>query len=374
MSASGIYDCVVIGAGIAGASVAYELSQDASVLLLEMESAPGYHTTGRSAAVLAPSYGPAPIRALTRASVPFFESPPEGFCDDPLVSPHEVIMLARKDQMGSLERFFEGAGSEADLTRLNAGELRARHPLLRQGYGEAGALDPSTHVMDVDLLHRGFLRGFKARGGSLAVGSEVTSLSRSNGVWDVQAGEVFRGSVVVNASGAWADHVGALAGAERIGLVPKRRTALIVEGPWGVDVARLPMIVDIDEQFYMKPEAGKLLISPANEDPVEPHDVQPEEMDVALCVDRITRAFDLEVRRIEHSWAGLRSFVADKSPVVGYSELVEGFFWLAGQGGYGIQSAPGLSRLGAALARGEDVPEDLVAEGVRVEDLAVGRG
>jgi len=132
--------------------------------------------------------------------------------------------------------------------------------------------------------------------------------------------------------------------------------------------------VDIDEQFYMKPEAGKLLISPANEDPVEPHDVQPEEMDVALCVDRITRAFDLEVRRIEHSWAGLRSFVADKSPVVGFSESVEGFFWLAGQGGYGIQSAPGLSRLGAALARGEDVPEDLVAEGVRVEDLAVGRG
>lgn len=359
------FDFGVIGAGIAGASVAAELADFGSVVLLEMEDQPGYHTTGRSAAVFSPGYGPPPIRALTRASADFFHNPPEGFSDVPLLTPLDVIMVARHGQETVLETFLSEVSIEGDIIKLSADAIYQRHPLIRHGYAVGGALDTAGSSIDVHALHRGYLKAFKNAGGALITQAEVRSLERRNQIWQIDtAAGSFSTPVVINASGAWANKVGELARAEPIGLIPKRRTALIIDAPESVDVDRLPLVVDIEEEFYMKGDAGRLLISPANEDPMEPCDVQPEEIDIALCVDRIERAFDIQVGRVSNKWAGLRSFVGDKSPVVGYSQSAEGFFWLAGQGGYGIQSSPALSRYAASLALGNEVPSDILKMGL----------
>ena len=368
------YDFAVVGAGIAGASIASELARKARVVLLEMEHIAGYHTTGRSAAMFAPSYGPAPIRALTRASSEFFYEPPEGFCEGPLLAPRGTLLIARADQMASLNALYEELKEEGEAIVLDAAALETAYPLLAPGYAAAAILDRSGSDIDVAKLHQGYLRATTQRGGTIALEHKVTEITRGADVWSLKTGaEVVEADTIVNASGAWAEELGRMVGAETVGLVPKRRTALTVPRPDGYQVGDYPLIVDIDEQFYLKPETGALLISPANEDPVAPCDVQPEEMDVAVCVDRIERAFNLDVRRVESSWAGLRSFVADKSPVIGFSKQAPKFFWLVGQGGYGIQSAPAAARLGAALATGADVPADIVATGLRVSDLAPDR-
>jgi len=365
------YDIIVIGAGMAGASAAAELAREARVLMLEMESQPGYHTTGRSAAMFAPTYGPQPIRALTRASEAFFHTPGDGFANAPLVSPRGVLMIARKDQMAALDTLIDQIKTEGTVERLNPAETLAMNPLLRPGYAAGAMLDRDTADIDVNALHQGYLRTFATRHGKLATKAEVLSLTQNGGTWTVQtAAGSFCAPVVVNAAGAWADQIGHAAGAEKIGLVPKRRTALIIPAPDGIDPRAIPLSVDIDEQFYLKPDAGRLLISPANEDPDQPSDVQPDEMDIAICIDRIERAFDLKVARIENRWAGLRSFVADKAPVIGYSQIAEGFFWLAGQGGYGIQTAPAISRLVGAMVYGRSVPADITQTGFAVSSVA----
>lgn len=350
---------------MAGASVASELAREGQVLLLEMESQPGYHTTGRSAAVFAPIYGPLPIRALTRASEAFFRAPPDGFTDHALFSPRAILMPAREDQISQLTAMLSDLSGDAQVERLDARQIQEVQPLLRAGYAAAGMLDLNGQDIDVHALHRGFLNAYSLLGGSLITNAAVTDMKRTGGCWRLNVGdEVYSAPIVVNAAGAWADLVGTMAGAETIGLVPKRRTALMIAAPAGRDTRALPITVDIDEQFYLKPDAGRLLISPANEDPEMPSDVQPDEMDIAICIDRIERAFDLNVRRIEHKWAGLRSFVADKAPVAGLSDQAEGFVWLAGQGGYGIQTAPALARFGAALALGQPVPQDILDQGL----------
>ncbi len=369
-------DFVVIGAGIAGASVAAELvgGGQARVVLLEMESRPGYHTTGRSAAIFAPTYGPPPIRALTRASAAFFREPPQGFADHPLLSRRAILMLARADQTGQLDALIDEVSANAEVTRLSAEALLAAHPLLRPGYAVAGMLDRGGYDIDVDALLQGFLRRFRSAGGRLIGDARVTQLGQTADGWRVQSdGGVFEAPVVINAAGAWAGELGQLAGAGDIGLVPRRRTAVIVDAPEGIETAGLPLSVDVDEKFYLKPESGRLLISPADETPSPPCDAQPEEIDIAIAVDRVTRAFDLSVRRIGNKWAGLRSFVADKVPVVGFSNRAAGFFWLAGQGGYGIQTAPALARLAAAMARRGGVPSDIADEGLHVADLSPAR-
>jgi len=360
-------DLVIIGAGIAGASVAFQLAGQSRVILLEMEQQPGYHTTGRSAAVFAPTYGPDPVRALTRASRAFFNAPPAGFCDLPLLTRRNILMIAREDQRTIYEAMLAEALAEADadgpVQALDAAGLRAHQPLLREGYASLGYLDQSASDIDVGALHQGFLRGFARLGGTLVTKAEVTALRHTKGVWHLttRAG-AFEAGVIVNAAGAWADKIAELAHVAPIALTPKRRTALIVAAPEGVKVDALPLTIDINEEFYLKPDAGRLLISPADETPSAPRDAQPDEMDVAICVDRIETAFDLAIGRIANKWAGLRSFVADKSPVVGFAPECDGFFWLAGQGGYGIQTAPALSRLAAALVEGEDVPDDILAQ------------
>ncbi len=357
-------DVIVIGAGIAGSSVASELSLDASVILLEAEGQPGYHTTGRSAAIFAPIYGPKPIRVLTRASEIFFKEPPDGFTPQALLSARGILMLAREDQEFSLQTLQGELSAEGSIHELDARQLMEIQPLLRDNYATTGLLDPSGQDIDVHALHQGYLRQFKANSGELISDAEASTLRRVGRKWEFHTpvGQ-FEAPIVVNAAGAWADKVGALAGAEIIGLVPKRRSALIVDAPAEIVTEQLPLTLDIDEQFYLKPEASRLLISPANEDPEEPCDVQATEMDVALCVDRIERAFKIQVRNIESRWAGLRSFVADKSPVAGFSNKVEGFYWLAGQGGYGIQSAPALSRFAASQILNKELPRNIVAAG-----------
>lgn len=364
-------DVVVIGAGIAGASVAAELAGSVSVALLEMEAQPGYHTTGRSAAVFAPSYGPFAVRALTRASRGFFDNPPDEFTGTPLLSPRQILMIARPDQNEALRSLVAVASKETKVELLDAASLRDCQTLLRPDYASAGMLDVGGQDIDVAGLHQGYLRQFKKRGGTLLTDTTVEGLSRSAEGWIVQTrmGSIFANSVV-NAAGAWADKLGQLAGAETIGLIPKRRTAMVIAEPIGFAQRDGPITIDVDEQFYLKPDAGRLLISPADETPTEPQDAQPEEIDVAICADRIMTAFTLDIRRIESKWAGLRSFVADKEPVIGFSTVAPGFFWMAGQGGYGIQSAPAAAKLAAALVQGLAIPSHIKAEGFKAANVA----
>ncbi len=357
------FDVIVIGAGIAGASVAYELSAARRVLVLERESAPGYHTTGRSAAMFLRSYGEAPVRALAAASRDHLFAPPEGFAEAPLISPRPFMFVARADQMASLEAML--AEQPEVLEAIDSARACEAVPVLRPDYVAAAAIEPDSVELDVHGLHHGYLRGLKARGGRLVLDAEVTAIARRDGTWRVatRAGD-FAAPVLVDAAGAWADEIARLAGAAPVGLVPKRRTVVVFDPPEGVDPTPWPMVVDVDEQFYFRADAGRILASPADETPMPPCDVQPEEIDIAIAIDRIERATTLTVRRPSHRWAGLRSFVADHLPVIGYDDRCEGFFWLAGQGGIGIMTAPAAARLAAALVLGEETPADIADAGV----------
>jgi D-arginine dehydrogenase len=366
---------IVTGAGIAGASAAYELAKAAPVIILERESQPGYHTTGRSAAVFSEIYGNATIRAVTIRSRDFFASPPNSFAEHPLWSPRPTLMVARTGQMGRLRvAYQEWARLVPSIQLLEGDSARRATPMLKPDYVAGAVIDAGACDLDVNEIHRGFLRGAAQAGAKLVCNAEVSALVRESAGWRVQtkAGE-FTGGVVVNAGGAWGDEIGVLAGAHPVGLVPKRRTAVLFDPAPAVDVRDWPIIIDADEQFYFKPDAGKLLGSPADETASPPCDAQPEELDVAVAIDRIEQASNFRVQRVLRKWAGLRSFVADKSPVVGFDPEVPGFFWLVAQGGYGIQTAPGLGRIAAALACSAEIPEDLRQLGVAVNDLSPAR-
>jgi D-arginine dehydrogenase len=366
---------IVIGAGIAGASAAYELAKVAPVIILERESQPGYHTTGRSAAVFSEIYGNATIRAVTIRSRSFFASPPKGFADHPLWAPRQTLMVARADQMERLRLAYEEwARLVPSIQLLEGNSARNVTPMLKPEYVAGAVVDAGASDLDVNEIHRGFLRGAARAGAKLVCNAEVSALGRDGAGWRVQtkAGE-FAGRVVVNAAGAWGDEIGVLAGARPVGLVPKRRTAVLFDPAPAADVRVWPIIIDVDEQFYFKPDAGRLLGSPADETASPPCDAQPEETDVAIAVDRIEQAVNFRVQRVLRKWAGLRSFVADKSPVVGFDPELPGFFWLVAQGGYGIQTAPALGRIAAALACGAEIPEDLRQLGVAAENLSPAR-
>jgi D-arginine dehydrogenase len=367
------YDLLIIGSGIAGAGAAYELADGARVLLLEREDVHGHHTTGRSAALYIETYGNAVIRSLTRASRAFFEAPPQGFCDYPLLTPRGCLNIARPDQ---LEALAAATAQASDVgVPLTRDAVLGLVPVLRPDYVAAGLLEPAAMDADVAALHQGFLKGARARGVEIRTGCEVTAIARQAGGFRVTcaSGETFEAAVVVNAAGAWADRIAALAGAAPVGLQALRRTALIVDAPAGVETRAWPAVIDVDEQFYFKPDAGRLLASPGDETPSEPCDAWADEMDVAICVERIQAAADIPVRRIVRAWAGLRSFVADRSPVIGFDPGVPGFFWLAGQGGYGVQTAPAAARAAAALVRGRPIPADIAEEGVTADKLSPAR-
>ena len=375
MNVSETCDVLAIGAGIAGASAAYALSASTKVILLEQESQPGYHTTGRSAALFTETYGNQTIRTLTTAGRAFFEAPPEDFGGHPLLTPRGTLFIARKDQIGALEAMLgQTPASSTPAHRIDTAAAIALNPALNPDYVAAAIYELGAENIDVHAVHGGFLRGLRRRGGRLATGAEVHTLSRQDGVWvaDTRAGR-FTAPIVVNAAGAWCDVIAGLAGVRPCGLVPKRRTAFTFDPPHGVDISAWPATIDIDEQFYFKPEAGRILGSPADETPSPPCDAQPEELDLAIGIDRIEQATNLTVRHLVNKWAGLRSFVADKTPVVGFDPEAEGFFWLAGQGGYGIQTSPALSRVAAGLITIGDLPPDLIARGLDKAMLAPNR-
>jgi D-arginine dehydrogenase len=365
------HDIVVIGAGMAGASIAAHLAKHASVRLLEMETRPGYHSTGRSAAIFSEAYGNDTVRALTRASRAFLYSPDPEFTTAQLIKPRAILLVARTSQAEALSRFIASGVPGDGIEAKSAEEAQALHPLLRSDDLWGGAYIKNAGDIEVHELHQGYLRLFTSRGGALTTEAQVIHLERNHGRWSVTSTrETFRAGVVVNAAGPWAGEVGVLAGAINVGLQPRKRTACLIKPPPGHMVQEWPMLVDADEEFYLKPDAGMLLLSPADETICDPCDVQPDALDIALAVDRIERATTLEVTRVTHKWAGIRSFVADRSPVVGFDPYQPEFFWHAALGGYGIQTAPALSRAGAALVMGKPIEEDLLSFGITESELS----
>ena len=366
------YDFLIIGAGIAGVSLAYELATQARVCVLEAEERPGTQATARSAALFAPSYGGPEFRALTRASRKFFLDPPAGFSETKLLAPRGCMYIARGDQTTRLESMVAGIRrSGGTMATIAAEDARARVPLLRQSYVAAAAFDSDAMDIEVDALLQGFLRAARAAGAFFKTSSRPLSFQRQSGVWRVSVDSAeLSAAILINAAGAWADQVGMACGAREMGFQPLRRTALLVDPPPGINVAGWPAVIDVDEEFYFKPDAGRLLLSPADETPDVPRDAYPEDLDVAIAVDRVQAALDLDVQRVSHSWAGLRTFSKDRAPVIGFDGDVPGLFWCAGQGGYGIQTAPALARFAAALARGESVPADILAQDLSAARLA----
>ncbi|HEB89187.1 MAG TPA: FAD-binding oxidoreductase [Deltaproteobacteria bacterium] len=369
------FDFIVIGGGIAGASVAWELQRSGSTLLLEREPLPGHHTTGRSAAFLVDSYAGPVVGKLTRAGRSFFETPPEGFTEAPLVTPNAVLWIGRDDQRESLEKALRtGREAGAGMEPVTLAEARKLCPVLREEYVAGAIVEPSALHIDVAGLLESFLRAFRRLGGRVETKSGVERLERKGDSWEVDAGgRMLRARVIVNAAGAWCDEVGRLAGARSIGLRPLRRTAITFDGPPGVDTRTWPLVMDADEDFYFKPEGAQLLASPCDETPSPPCDASPDDYDVALAADAVQRATTLEIRHIRNRWAGLRSFVADRSPVIGMEPECEGFFWLAGQGGFGIMTSPAAARAAAGLIVNGVLPDDLSKTGLTAEMLSPAR-
>lgn len=368
-------DFVVIGAGIAGASVAHWLAPHGRVTVLESEPQPGYHSTGRSAALYMASYGSAQVRALTRASLAFFESPPAGFSEHPLLSPRGAMMVATEAQMPALEAHWAMLKPlNPQAVRLTGAQACERVPALRPEQVAGAVYEPDAADMDVHAIHGGFLRGVRQHGGEIVCDAAVDTLRRVDGLWQVHAaGRCWQAPVVINAAGAWADVVGQMAGARSIGLVPKRRSAFVFQAPKGLAVVGWPLVFGAAEDWYVKPDAGLLLGSPANADPVPPQDVQPEELDIAMAIHRIGEMTTLEVARPIRTWAGLRSFVDDGGLVGGFDSQIPGFFWVAAQGGYGIQTSPAMGEACAALAQGLPIPPHIAAEGVNAVQLGPAR-
>lgn len=365
-------DFLIIGGGIAGASAGYWLAAHGRVILLERESQPGYHATGRSAAQFMESYGTPQVRALTRASRAFLETPPPGFSDYPLLSNRGAMMVATPGQEALLSEQWDILRAISPRAQLldRAGAC-ALLPVLRADQVLGAVFEPDAADMDVHALHQGYLRGLRHGGGAVVCNAGVTALHRSQGLWQVQAGGVsYQAPVVLNAAGAWVDVVASLAGVQGIALQPRRRSAFLFAPPAGLSTAHWPLTISISEDWYFKPDAGMLMGSPANTDPVAAQDIQPEELDIALAIHRIEAMTTLKIQRPIRTWAGLRSFVADGDLVGGFDPRAPGFFWVAAQGGYGIQTSAAMGEACAALVCGRPLPERIAAFGLTRQMLA----
>ena len=366
------YDYIILGGGIGGASIAYRLAGGGRVALLEQEAQPGYHTTGRSVAVHTDSYGPDVVRKLAQASYDFIVNPPEGFSEVPLQHPLGIVFVATEEQKNDLLTFLEMVQQlSPDIHEISIDKVVELVPVMKRDLLAAAFFDEQTIGMDVNAIHQGYLRGMKKGGGELICDAEVQGLKRDGGIWQVEsAAGKFGAPVIINAAGAWADCVAEMAGTRKIDIMPKRRTCVTFPAPPGMDVSAWPGIMDAHENYYFKPDAGAIVGSLGDETPDVPCDVQPDEMDVALTVDRIETATTLEINRLTQKWAGLRSFVEDRCPVIGFAPDSEGFFWCAGQGGYGIATSPAWSQCAANLVVGKDLPDEVRELGVKAEDLA----
>lgn len=373
-----LHDIAILGGGIAGASALHFLGGVRDAILLEQENATGYHSTGRSAAEFTRRFHSETVGRLTTASAGFLMNPPTGFGDVDLLRPRGNLMIADAQKADHLAGIFrqecaatpEGA---SPLQLLEVDSALEKCPILDPDWVKAAFYDPDCWDIEVENLLQGYMRSAKAKGAVIRQSCQVKAARRDAGHWLIETsqGEV-RARCVVNAAGAWADPVAQLFGVAPLGLVPHRRTAINVEVP-GQDVGAMSEVSEIDELFYFKPDAGRLMVSPADETPVDPHDVRPEELDIAYATHYLGECTTLNVRHIAHSWAGLRTFASDRMPVIGASRQVDGFFWLAGLGGFGIQTSPAVGQIAAALLLGASLPDNLGAAGVDVAAFSPSR-
>jgi D-arginine dehydrogenase len=371
-------DILVIGGGVAGLSAAARLARHGKVIVLEGESALGYHSSGRSVSFSHFGIGNEVVRGLTAWSRAFFEDQPEGFCESPISRVMTTLYFAdesgidRLDALGAeMARFtdaIEPAGPEA---------MRGLCPVLRTGSGGAirGLVDHSGLKLDADAMLHAFARAVRASGGEVLLGRHASRIERDGDNWTVASagGEQWSAPVLIDAAGAWADRIAEMANLRPLGLQPKRRTIIVVDPPAGIESASWPFVLSATRDFYMLPEAGQILVSPVDEVEDDPCDAQPEEYDVALAADRLEHYTELKVSRIAHRWAGLRSFLADGTPTAGFAADAPGFFWLLGQGGYGLQTAPAMAAVVESLVAGSAWPEGLEALGVTRERIEPGR-
>jgi len=347
-------DVIVIGGGVAGISAAAELSGRCKVLLLERESQPGYHSSGRSAAYFAPAYGNDVVQVLTRASTADFQHPADYF-DDRLLEPRASLFVAETEREDAIETMQK---VQPWLQRLEGEALRDLVPPLNASLS-IGLLDPDGGDLNVHAILQGYQRKFRAHGGQIRFDAQVVAIESKSAGWEVklESGESIHAPNIVNAAGAWADQIASVAGLQGLGLQPKRRTACLVQPKPEWQTQSWPMVIDIDETVYFKHESGQLMVSPADETDSPPCDAQPEELDVAIAIDRYQRVIDHGDAKPSHKWAGLRTFAPDRTFVVGPDPRTEGFFWLAGQGGYGVQSAPAMARLATQLVLGQPISD-----------------
>lgn len=360
-------DILVIGGGIAGLSAAAALARHAPVTVLEAEEQIGFHSSGRSATMLHYALGDRLVRALTLASRGFFDDPPEAFGKVPIGRRMPVLVFAREDERAALDALNAELSLFAQLDRLDAAGVHALCPLLRDD-ALSGIADRNGIRLDPHALLQGNLSLLRSCGGELRTGARIARIERTGGAWRVasERGETFSAPVLVNAAGSWADHVALLAGIHPLGLEPKRRTIITFDAPPGTRLDSLPFAKTVGDELYFAPESGRLFASPMDEVPSDPCDAQPDEMEVALAAYRMEERTTVEVRRIHSKWAGLRTFTPDRHPAVGFAPDAEGFFWLAGQGGFGLQTSPAMAAITAALIAGEpspvpDVPADALS-------------
>jgi D-arginine dehydrogenase len=375
MAMTGV-DAVVIGGGIAGAAAACFLARSgAGVVLLEAEPVLARHTTGRSAAVFLENYGADPVRRLTLASRAFLAGPPDGLAEVALLAPRGLLDVGGPEQRATLEEHARhGAALVPSVRWLGPDEVARSCPVLRPEILAGGVLEPDAQDIDVMALHQAFLRGLRGAGGEVRASQRVVGLRRDGDGWAVTtAAGALRAGLVVNAAGAWGDRVAALAGVPPVGLRALHRTAFVATLPEGIDARGWPLVQDIGEGWYFKPEGDALLCSLADEAPAEPGDPRPRDEDVALAIERIGEATTLQLRHVRSAWAGLRTFAPDRAPVVGPDPDTSGFVWLVGLGGFGIMTAPALGMLAAATALGTSLPEPLVERAVDPADYSAGR-
>ena len=343
-------DVLVIGGGIAGLSAAAALSSHARVRVLEAEEQIGYHSSGRSATMVHYALGDRLVRALTLASRPFFDDPPEDFSNIPLGHRVPVLVYAREEERQALDALDAEISLFARLERLDAAGVHELCPLLRDDalYGIA---DLGGMRLDPHALLQGNVKRLRSRGGEVSTGARIARIERRSGAWTVtsEKGESFSAAVLVNAAGSWADRIAYLAGIHPLGLEPKRRTIITFDAPPRTDLDRLPFTKTIGDELYFGAESGRLFASPMDEVPSEPCDAQPDEYEIALAAHRMEERTTVKIRQIHSKWAGLRTFTSDRHPVAGFAPDAEGFFWLAGQGGFGLQTSPAMAAIVESL-------------------------
>ena len=362
-------DILVIGAGIAGAGVAAQLAKSRRVIILDMEARPGYHSTGRSAAMFAMNYGNDPIKKPNRASWELFQNLPSAFFPHSVLSDRGVLYFANDASKSNLDELIANAD---DLEFLSAAEAKKLVPIIDENECAGVGFERDAKDLDVASLHQGWLKEAKTSGAKVICDAGVTAAKYLDGVWQLETSKgVFEAPVVVNAAGAWADEVAQMFGVSPVGLVAKRRSIATLKSSHPEQSHKWPMLLSAVEDWYMKPDAGSFLVSPADEDPVPPHDVFVDDMVLAEGLFRFSEATTYEVTHVESSWAGLRVFTPDKTPVCGYESSVDGFFWLAGQGGYGIQTSPALSLLAAHMVL--EMPLPPFADQELINDLSPSR-